>query len=240
MKPFIRVLTRGLVSVLTFAVAAVVVVAGVSVPAVAKVAEVSDRGFVVRHVAEVSADLDETWAMLLKPAEWWNSEHTWSGDAAHLSIDPRAGGCFCEVLPNQTSPKAAPRGGVEHMRVVYIERPRALRMVGALGPLQADAANGTLTIQLKPAEKGKGTQILLEYVVGGYVRTPFEKLAPAVDGVLGEQVGHLAAKLGGAFAAAFPLPEIQVEPKAETEVPALDVLPLSEQPPQASGKEIGR
>lgn len=94
--------------------------------------------------------------------------------------------------------KAAPRGGVEHMRVIYAERPRALRMTGVLGPLQADAANGTMTVQLKPAENGKGTQILLEYVVGGYARTPYEKLAPAVDGVLGEQVKRLAAKLGGA------------------------------------------
>lgn len=167
-------------------------------PAAAKVVEVSERGFVVRHTAEVPAEAGQTWAMLLDVSEWWDSEHTWSGSAANMSIEPRAGGCFCEILPDGEAMKAAPRGGVEHMRVIYAERPRALRMTGVLGPLQADAANGTMTVQLKPAENGKGTQILLEYVVGGYARTPYEKLAPAVDGVLGEQVKRLAAKLGGA------------------------------------------
>lgn len=180
--------------------------ASVAMPAAAKVTEVSERGFVVRHMAEVPVGEAETWDTLLKISDWWDSEHTWSGSAANMSIDPRAGGCFCEVLPDPESPRAAPRGGVEHMRIVYVERPRALRMVGALGPLQADAANGTMTIHLKPAESGKGTRILLEYTVGGYVRTPFEKLAPAVDGVLGGQVKRLATKLGGTTAA-FPSPE---------------------------------
>lgn len=174
----------------------------VAVPASAKVAEVSERGFVLRYVAEVPADADKTWDTLLKPAEWWDSQHTWSGSAKNMSIEPRPGGCFCEVLPDKDSPKAAALGGVEHMRVIYAERPRALRMAGLLGPLQADAANGTLTFEVKPAADGKGTRILLEYVVGGYARTPYEKLAPAVDGVLGEQVRRLAGKLGAVFDAA--------------------------------------
>lgn len=186
-------------------------------PASAKVSEVSERGFVIRYVAEVPADRDEAWDMLLKPSEWWDSKHTWSGDAANLSIDPRAGGCFCEVLRDANSKKAAPRGGVEHMRIVYIEKGRALRMTGALGPLQADAAQGTLTMELKPA-KG-GTQILLEYIVGGYLRTPMDKIAPAVDGVLGEQLAGLARKLGRV--ADSPLSDDGIgEKEAEGEDPA--------------------
>lgn len=166
-------------------------------PASAKVIEVSERGFVVRHVVDVPADAEDAWAMLVKPSAWWDSEHTWSGDAANLTIEPRAGGCFCEVLPGRGSPKGVARGGVEHMRVIYVERPRALRMAGVLGPLQADAADGTMTIEVKAAESGEGTRILLEYIVGGYVRTPYAKLAPAVDGVLAEQFRRLAEKLGG-------------------------------------------
>jgi hypothetical protein len=227
MKPIVR-----------FAILPVLALAAQPTAASAKVVEASDRGFVVRHVAEIPADVDTTWAMLIKPSEWWASEHTWSGSSANLSIDPRPGGCFCEVLPNAASPKAAPRGGVEHMRVVYIERGRALRMVGALGPLQSDAAIGTLTIQLKSA--GAKTQILLEYVVGGYVRMPAEKISAGVDGVLGEQLGRLATKLGGAFAAAFGLPaeagEAQPVPPA-----ASAVLPLPAQAPEADGrKPVGR
>lgn len=235
MNPIARMLVRSLAAVAALAVA--------TVPAIAKVAEVSDRGFVVRHMAEVPAGVEETWAMLLKPAEWWDSGHTWSGDAANMSIDPRAGGCFCEVLPNAASPRAAPRGSVEHMRVIYIERPRVLRMAGGLGPLQSDPVSGMLTVQLKPAPAdGDRTQILLEYVVGGYARTPYAQLAPAVDGVLGEQIGHLAARLGGAFAAAFPLPEAgaaePAEPVESGSIPG--VLPLGEEPIKPAGTPQGR
>lgn len=225
-------LVRTLIPALGFAA-----MAGLSAPAAAKVAAVSDNGFVVQHLVEVPASADEAWAVLLKPSEWWDSEHTWSGSAANLSLDPRAGGCFCEILPNPVSPKAVPRGSVEHMRIVYIERPRALRMVGALGPLQAEAANGTMTIQLKPVNNGKSTQILLEYVVGGYIRTPYEKMAGSVDEVLGEQVKRLAGKLGGTFAAAFPLPGDAGDAKAEPES-SPNVLPLPKDPPEAGGKEI--
>jgi uncharacterized protein YndB with AHSA1/START domain len=243
MKPFARRFAQGLVLPLAFAAAT-----GASVPAVAKVAQVSDQGFVVRHLVEVPESPETVWGMLLKPAEWWDSDHTWSGDAANLSLDPRAGGCFCEVLPNPVSPNAAPRGSVEHMRVIYIERPRALRMAGALGPLQADAVNGTLTIQLKPVDDGKRTQVLLEYVVGGYARTPYSKLAGGVDAMLGGQVKHLAEKLGGAFAAAFPgfeaeaapevVPEVRAEPGSSSSVLPLPVLPLAEEPPEAGEKKI--
>ncbi|KHK90755.1 polyketide cyclase [Novosphingobium malaysiense] len=213
----------------------------VSVPAAAKVASVSDRGFVVQHLVEVPVAPDEAWATLLKPAEWWDSDHTWSGDAANLSIDPKAGGCFCEVLPNETSPRAAPRGSVEHMRVVYIERPRVLRMVGALGPLQGDALGGTMTIQLRPEADGEKTQLLLEYVVGGYSRTAFDKLAGAVDQMLGEQLRGYAAKFGGAFEAAFPMPDETAAQEASP-LPKSDaipgVLPLPENPPEVDGKEV--
>lgn len=209
--------------------------AGAASPVQAKVAEVSDRGFVVRHIAQVPASSEDVWAVLVKPAEWWDSAHTWSASAANLSIDARAGGCFCEILPNTASPKAAPRGSVEHMRVIYVERPRALRMSGALGPLQADAVNGTLTVELKPGASGKGTQILLEYVVGGYARTPFEKLAPAVDGVLGEQVRRLSEKLGGAFASAFPLPDADALPPSPSDA---SIEPLAPAPPATEGSTI--
>lgn len=239
----------------------VIALAAQATPASARVAEVSERGFVIRHVAEVPATPDEVWSVLLKPADWWDSAHTWSGRAASLTIDPRAGGCFCEVLPNAASARAAPRGSVEHMRVVYIEQPRALRMTGLLGPLQGDAAVGTMTVQLRPAGEGSGkTQIMLEYVVGGYLRTPADKIAPAVDGVLGAQLGRLAGKFGGAFAEAFLVPDAAAAPEAAAGVvpaapeppvaatPGLpaappasaalpDVLPLADTPPAGSGKK---
>jgi len=167
----------------------------VSVPAHAEVFARSETGFVIRRTADVTANIPTTWAELLQPAEWWNAKHSYSGDAQNLSIDPRVGGCFCEVLPADDGAGGhRPRGGVEHMRVIYIEQNRALRMNGALGPLQAEAVQGTLSIVLKPNETG-GTRILWEYVVGGYMRQKTEQMAPLVDSVLGDQVTRLAARL---------------------------------------------
>ncbi|MED5547555.1 MAG: SRPBCC family protein [Pseudomonadota bacterium] len=215
--------------------------------AAAKVAEANERGFVVRHMVEIPSRVDKTWDTVLDPAGWWDSAHTWSGDAANLSIDPKAGGCFCELLPNDTSPRAAPKGSVEHMRVVYIERPRVLRMTGALGPLQSEAVNGTLTIQLKPRDgEGEDTVLLLEYVVGGYMRQPVEAMAGSVDAMLGAQLERLASELGGAFAKAFPggdlgldpAPEADVKDEAKVEEAPDGIEPLAPEPP--AGEVIER
>lgn len=177
-------------------------VAGSS-PAAARVHEAGDAGFVIRLAADVSAAPDAVWRDLVRPDGWWDKQHTFSGDAANLAIDPHAGGCFCEVLPNPESPRAAPRGTVEHMRVIYSERGRLLRMSGALGPLQSEGVSGTLTVALKPVEGG--TRILWEYVVGGYMRPRPAEIAPVVDRVLGEQLARLAGKLGP-MAGAAPAP----------------------------------
>jgi uncharacterized protein YndB with AHSA1/START domain len=168
-------------------------------PAHAEVHDSNAAGFAVRATAEVPASPDAVWDMLLDPAEWWAGNHTFSGDAANLSLDPRAGGCFCELLPNAAAKQDTPRGGVQHMQVVYIEKPKTLRLSGALGPLQSEPVVGTLTFMIRA--DGKATRINAEYAVGGYMRIPSERMAPLVDKVITEQVGRLAAKLGGAVKA---------------------------------------
>ena len=64
-----------------------------------------------------------------------------------------------------------------------------LRMSGALGPLQGSGLAGSLTLQFKPA--GEGTQLLLQYAVGGFFEGGFTKLAPAVDAMLAGQLQRL-------------------------------------------------
>lgn len=177
---------------LRFAFAALALIAA---PAQAEIVARSDSGFVIRHVAEVTASPEDAWKQLVAPADWWNAEHSFSGDASNLSLDPRAGGCFCEALPGEGEKGwLNPRGGVEHMRVVLVERNKALRMVGALGPLQSEALAATLTITLKPVDGG--TRLTWEYVVGGFMRYKPEQIVPAVDRVIGEQISRLADKLG--------------------------------------------
>ena len=209
-----------------------------AVTAEAKVQEASERGIVLRYVAHVPVGPEEAWSVLVKPALWWDSEHTYSGDSANLTLDVRPGGCFCEVLPAANGAKGGLRGGVEHMRAIYVDKGRALRLSGALGPLQADAAVATLTFQFKPDETG--TQVLVEYVVGGYFRGDPAKLAPMFDGVLGGQVDRLVEKLGGSFAAAFR-PETLGVGKALA-IPTEAVEPAAPPVPQADDKAriIGR
>ena len=129
----------------------------------------------------------QAWAAMLEPAGWWNGEHTYSGDPNNMWIELRPGGCFCERIP-------ASGGEIEHMRVVYVAPPSTLRMTGGLGPLQAEAVTGVLTVTLAP--DGDMTRITWDYVVGGYMRTPMAGLAPLVDQVVGEQLLRLATRLG--------------------------------------------
>jgi len=163
-------------------------------PASAEVVSSSDTSFVIKLAADATADKAATWKVLTAPAQWWSGEHTYSGNAANLYIDAQATGCFCEKLPR---PKSAPEGqrmgSIEHMHIVYAD-PQAgtIRMTGGLGPLQADAASGTLTIRLRPV--GEGTRIEWTYVVGGMVTGKGGDLAPVVERVLSEQLTRLAAK----------------------------------------------
>ena len=142
------------------------------VPARAEVVETTALGFSVREATEVTAAPDEAWAVLVRPAEWWSAAHTFSGNPANLSLDAMAAGCFCEVLPSTVSPRAAPRGSVMHMMVVYAEQGRALRMTGALGPMQSEGLHGALTITLKPkAQKlaKESMESLAGYEVPGWL-----------------------------------------------------------------------
>ena len=170
--------------------------------AAAEVVASSEAGFVVRETAEVPAAPAATWAALVAPQNWWNKAHTFSGDSANLYLDAQGGGCFCEKLPLKDGAPGTRGGSVAHMRVVYADPGKALRMVGALGPLQSEALSGTLTITLKPG--GAGTRIVMEYIVGGYMRYKTDEIAPAVDKVLAEQLAGLAASLSPAEDAAAP------------------------------------
>ena len=149
----------------------------------AEVIQSSPDGFDVHETAVVKAGRETVWAALVEPARWWNKDHSWSGDARNLTLEPRAGGCFCETLPGG--------GSAEHMRVVQARPGSLLRLKGALGPLQSEALDGVLTIELKTVDGA--TSIEWTYVVGGYARFPLQEIAPAVDSVLGEQAGRLAA-----------------------------------------------
>ncbi len=173
-------------------------------PAHAEVVTKSDTGFVVRSSGLTGKTPREAWTVLVTPSGWWDKAHTWSGDSANLTLDPKAGACFCEVLPlPKDAPASARHGSVEHMRVIFADPGKVLRMSGGLGPLQSEALAATLTITLKPVEGG--TRILWEYVAAGYMRYKPEEIAPAVDGMIAEQVTRLIARIDAGPAVAAPV-----------------------------------
>jgi uncharacterized protein YndB with AHSA1/START domain len=145
-------------------------------------AEVTDRsaaGFEVTEKVVVAAPPGKVWDLVMRPAKWWSSQHTFSGDAKNLYFDPS--GCFCEQLK---------RGAVRHMTIVFNDSATTLRLSGALGPLQTTGASGHLGFVLKPA--GAGTELTVTYDVGGYAKGGLaEVYAAPVDKVLGEQVARL-------------------------------------------------
>ena len=189
--------------------------------ATAKVVDQSDAGFTVAHTAQVAATPADVWKMLRMPQNWWSKDHSWSGDAANFWLDSQAGGCFCEKLPDT----GAGVGSVQHARVLFSKPGQLLRLSGAFGPLQGEALNGTLTIQIKATPTGSALRF--DYVVGGYMRFKVADIAPAVDKVIGEQLIGLANALGGA------LPPSREEKAAAAEAaakPAAETPPAEDEP----------
>jgi len=158
-------------------------------PVAAEVKKQDVGGFLVTHIAEVEASPDEIWKRLIKPKDWWNKNHSWSGSVEGFYISPQAGGCFCESIKDKDKDgNPVLTGSVEHMRVIHANPGKVLRMTGALGPLQSEAVNGTLTVAMAPAKDKDGvTAVSFNYIVGGYMRFKVADMAKAVDGVIGEQ-----------------------------------------------------
>lgn len=164
----------------------------VSTSAAAEVTASAPASFVIESSTAVAAPAPHLWETLRAPQKWWDPEHTYSSDSANLYMDAQATGCFCERTPKD-------KGSIEHARVVYVAPGRMVRLVGALGPLQAEAVTGTLTWRVDPVD-ATSSKLSLSYVVGGHMRQGGDALAPLVDKVLMVQLTRLkaAAEAAGA------------------------------------------
>ncbi len=161
----------------------VALLAGLAAPAHAATSEVSPSGFIATFREELQTSPDTVWKAILQLPRWWSSEHTWSGQAANMSLEPTAGGCWCERWGEGHS--------VQHGQVIMVRPGNALRLNASLGPLQDLAINGVLTIATSAID-GK-TFLRLTYRVSGNPSAALDKLAPAVDQVLGVQFQRLKA-----------------------------------------------
>lgn len=155
-------------------------------PAQGRVVDSSASGFTVENVVVVPVDAQKAWDALVGDVDrWWPKEHSWWGKDGKFTIDPVAGGCFCE--------RSGARQAM-HMTIGFVDPARTLRMLGGLGPLQGMGLSGALDWKLAPAEGG--TQITLRYVAGGYTTQDLTQFAVIVDQVQGLQLGGLASFLG--------------------------------------------
>ncbi|MGN3974037.1 SRPBCC family protein [Tsuneonella sp. SYSU-LHT278] len=194
-------------------------------PAAAGVVEAAGDRFVTRDEVVVRAAPKAAWLALISPGDWWDDDHTWSGEAANMSITPQGGGCFCERIPEQdTAARVGLAGSAQHMTVVMAQPEKVLRMRGGLGPLQSEPAEGVLTITMQSDGKSGGTKIVWEYVVGGSMRYDVGTIAKAVDGVMSQQLARLADKLGRLDVPAdrAPVRPPQKPAAGQSEAPDLD------------------
>tara|TARA_X000000950_G_scaffold243510_2_gene298823 strand:+ start:160678 stop:161211 length:534 start_codon:yes stop_codon:yes gene_type:complete len=161
---------------------------GVGATANAEVVRSADDGFQLRLERTSSASADETYARLLDIASWWQGSHTYSGDAANLSLEgDEVGSVWLEEWDN---------GNVEHGHVIAALQQNGnylIRFEAALGPLQNIGVNAVLTIMVEGNGTPGESRLVFEYFVTGASFQSLSDIAPVVDAVLTTQIDRLAS-----------------------------------------------
>jgi uncharacterized protein YndB with AHSA1/START domain len=151
----------------------------------AEVVSSSDTHFVLRQEAESSLPPEGLWQRLIRPANWWHPDHTYSGDASNLSLVAEAGGLWREDWPG---------GSVAHGEVKAVRHGELLRLEAPFGPLQGLGAYTIWTITIEPAEGG--SRVIFDEVATAPPGSGMTEMAKAVDYVKGEGIRRLVS--GGA------------------------------------------
>lgn len=172
-------------------IVAAAIALSLTAPAGAAVVSSADHGFEISQSAVVALPPAEALRAFGEVGKWWQADHTYSGNSANLSMALQPGGCFCERLESG--------GGVEHMRIVFVDPSGRIVLTGSLGPLLQLATTGAMDVQFKPV--GNGSRMTLTYKVAGFASGGAAKLAPAVDRVLGTQVSNFVV-----FASSYAQP----------------------------------
>ena len=156
-------------------------VAFIATPASAEVVSAGTNGFEVRHSVNLVIPQAKAFTAFSEIQNWWSKDHTYSGDASRLSLQLRPGGCFCERLDNG--------GGIEHLRVTYVQPGERAVLTGSLGPLLYEATTGVLDVKVERI--AGGSRVTMDYRAAGFAKGGAAEMAPIVDKVLGEQIKRL-------------------------------------------------
>ena len=156
-------------------------------PASAEVVSAEAHGFEVKHVANLVIPQPKAFAAFGQVGQWWSKDHTYSGDAARLSLQMRPGGCFCEAFDGG--------GGIEHLQVTYVQPGERMVLTGSLGPLLFEATTGVMDVKVERI--AGGSRVIMTYRVAGFAKGNAEKLAPLVDQMLGDQMKRFRSYAAG-------------------------------------------
>lgn len=146
----------------------------------AEIVEASGGRYVLKHEARSNLAPADLWARLIKPETWWHPDHTYSGDAGNLSVEPTAGGLWREEWPG---------GSVLHGQVLNAVSGQLLRLDAPFGPLQGMGVSVVWTISIKA--DGTGSLVTFDEIANGSAASKLDALAPAVDGVKTEAMRRL-------------------------------------------------
>lgn len=144
--------------------------------------------FVVTRTVTLAASPDSVWGVITGDIEpWW--DHHVSDDPHRFYIEPKPGGCFCEIFDESGD-------GVRHATVTFARKGETLMFEGPLG-LMGNALHMVTTYQLEA--RGDSTRLFVEIHGAGEVRDGWpqaiaqawqhfleERLAPYIAGELGE------------------------------------------------------
>lgn len=156
------------------------------------VEKVYAHGFVIKNTATTAVSRSRLWHHFVSDIDaWWPKDHSWWGRNGKFSLNPEAGGCFCEHDKSNSA---------EHMRVSFVEPEKRMVMTGGLGPLQGLGMYGALTWEF--ADMGNDltgvtltgvtlTGVTLTYRVHGIYEDDLAKLADLVATVQGIQLKGL-------------------------------------------------
>jgi hypothetical protein len=142
-------------------------------------------GFQINIKKTVNVNSRKAYDQFLEIGEWWNADHTYFGQSKNLTIEAKAGGCFCEKSGDKE---------VLHMTVSYVDPNSEVRMTGGLGPLQMMGVQGGMSWKFIAINDNQ-TQIVHHYQVSGFNKDGLDALAPIVDKVQTLQVESLVAKI---------------------------------------------
>jgi len=140
-------------------------------PADAEVVARHADGFTLRFETAIETTPEDLLGSLGDIGRWWDGAHSYSGDAANMTLAMEPGGCFCEALANGTT--------FEHGRVVSIDPATNVLLNAPLGPLKATATKADLGFGW--ASANRGWTVVMTFVVEG---PGLGAYADPVDGVM--------------------------------------------------------